>query len=66
MTAFDSHRCPFCGGDNMASGYGFAGGGLGGYTFCLDCDEMLVKHRDDPSDCFNGIVERAGGEPEGG
>ena len=51
-------KCPICGGTDLSFGYGFAGGGLGAYTFCLDCDEILSKDRDDPGDCFNGIQER--------
>lgn len=54
-------RCPICGSTNLSFGYGFAGGGLGAYTFCCDCDEILTKTRDDEGDCLNGIIER--GEP---
>jgi hypothetical protein len=54
--------CPLCGGET-SFGYGFAGGGLGGYTFCLDCDTLLTKHRTDEGDCLNGILERAETDP---
>jgi hypothetical protein len=34
--------CGLCGGDELDSGYGFAGGfGLGGYTFCGGCYAIL-------------------------
>ena len=32
--------CPKCGGNEHYSGYGFAVGGLGGYTIC-ECGEVL-------------------------
>jgi len=48
----DDGRCPVCGGE-MSSGYGFAGGGgIGGYTFCLDCDLMVTKQVDVPGESF--------------
>lgn len=58
MSDRDDAKCPACGGET-SFGYGFAGGGLGGYTFCLDCDQMISKERTDEGDCFNGIAERA-------
>ena len=57
MREESSTRCPVCGGSNLSFGYGFAGGGLGGYTFCLDCDEILTKHRTDMGECLHGISE---------
>lgn len=33
--------CGLCGSDQLEGGYGYAGGfGLGGYNFCLDCNEV--------------------------
>jgi hypothetical protein len=38
----DGNCCGLCGSESLYSGYGFAGGyGLGGYTFCLECDSVL-------------------------
>lgn len=54
--------CPVCGGSDLSYGYGFAGGGLGAYNFCVDCDTIISKTRDDEGDCFNGIVERSESE----
>ncbi len=53
--------CPLCGSRDLSFGYGFAGGGLGGYTLCLNCDGILTKHRTDEGDCLNGIIEREEG-----
>jgi hypothetical protein len=48
-------RCPICGG-NTTFGYGFAGGGLGGYTICLaDCG-IISKHRTDEGQCLHGVM----------
>ena len=33
--------CPKCGSNEHISGYGFAAGPLGGYTFCEGCDAIL-------------------------
>lgn len=33
--------CENCGSQDHVVGYGFAGGGLGSYTICLNCDEVL-------------------------
>jgi len=59
-------ECPVCGSHDLSFGYGFAGGGLGGYTFCVDCDTMITKERTDEGDCFNGIVERRSTGDDGG
>ena len=59
MNADELERCPVCSSTDLSFGYGFAGGGLGGYTFCLGCDLMITKERTDEGDCFNGIQERA-------
>ena len=41
MTGADVARCPKCGSEDLACGYGFAGGGgLGAWTACLDCDHI--------------------------
>lgn len=53
----DDGRCPVCGGETTF-GYGFAGGGLGPYTFCLDCDALIDKMRTGSGDCWNGMLER--------
>jgi hypothetical protein len=34
-------ECPFCKSTEITSGYGYAFGPLGGYTFCENCDELL-------------------------
>lgn len=31
-------KCPYCFSYNTDYGYGMAGGGLGTYSFCLDCN----------------------------
>jgi hypothetical protein len=33
--------CPKCGSNEHTTGYGFAGGPLGGYTFCDGCSVLL-------------------------
>ena len=33
--------CPKCGSNEHVTGYGFAAGPLGGYTFCEGCDAIL-------------------------
>jgi len=58
-------HCSVCGSKDLSFGYGFAGGGLGGYTFCLDCDLMITKELKDEGDCFNGIQERMEQESHG-
>ena len=40
--------CPKCGSQEHYSGYGFAAGGLGGYTIC-ECGEILEFHQDQES-----------------
>jgi hypothetical protein len=48
----DDGRCPVCGGE-MSFGYGLAGGGgIGAYTFCLDCDLVVTKQVDVPGESF--------------
>ena len=37
--------CPKCGGANIGFGYGLAGGGMGAYEYCEDCD-WFEKHLD--------------------
>lgn len=50
----DAKRCPECGSSNLSFGYGFAGGGgIGGYTFCVDCDCMIDKHVETAGSCLN-------------
>ena len=34
--------CPICGG-KVALGFGFAGGGLGCYTYCDNCQKVVSK-----------------------
>lgn len=47
MTCAKDARCPFCGGDRLTFGYGFAGGGgIGSYSMCLECDRILAKDVD--------------------
>ena len=53
MTSEAEARCPICGGANLTFGYGFAGGGLGPYTICLDCDCIVAKHRTEQGTVFN-------------
>jgi hypothetical protein len=36
-----SDKCPLCGSKNITSGYGYAGGPLGAYTFCDDHNELI-------------------------
>ena len=53
----DDEKCPICGGP-VTFGYGFAGGGLGGYTMCLaDCG-IITKHRTDEGECFHNVAEQ--------
>lgn len=47
MKEDSADKCPICGCTDLSFGYGFAGGGLGVYTLCLGCDEILTKTRDD-------------------
>lgn len=56
MTLAEDARCPVCGGE-LTFGYGFAGGGLGAYTFCLDCDRIITKERTDPGECLHSLEE---------
>ena len=39
--------CPDCGSVENYHGYGFAAGGLGGYTMCLECGKTL-EYSPDP------------------
>ncbi len=50
----DGAECPVCGGE-VTFGYGLAGGGLGGYTFCLDCGRIITKERTDPGECLHDL-----------
>lgn len=52
LTSEESAACPVCGGE-LTFCYGFAGGGLGPYTMCLDCDRIITKERKDPGECFH-------------
>lgn len=39
--------CGLCGSDDLASGYGLAGGGgIGSYNFCRGCQRVLDKSGD--------------------
>lgn len=38
-------KCPKCGSREHTQGYGFAAGGLGGYTIC-ECGEVLERFPD--------------------
>jgi hypothetical protein len=38
--------CSKCGSNDHYHGYGFAAGGLGTYTLCLGCDEVLERTPD--------------------
>lgn len=49
--------CPHCGSDEVSSGYGLAGGGIGSYTFCMACDEIINKKQDCPLCLGEGVVE---------
>ena len=60
----EDSRCPNCGGE-MTFGYGFAGGGLGPYTICLDCGGIITKHRTDPGECFHGVMLPPPGPDDG-
>lgn len=33
--------CPYCGSMETTSGYGYAAGPLGSYTFCDSCGELI-------------------------
>lgn len=57
MSEPEPERCPQCGGDSLSFGYGFAGGGgIGEYTFCLDCDCLTTKHVTEPGSCLHEPV----------
>ena len=43
-------ECPKCLSLNTTDGYGFAAGGFGPYTICLNCGHVLASF-DDP-ECF--------------
>lgn len=54
MSAPDDARCPKCGSESLGFGYGFAGaGGIGAYSFCLECDFQIDKHVDVPGKCLH-------------
>lgn len=38
--------CPKCWSNEHICGYGFAAGGLGSYTLCLGCEEVLERTPD--------------------
>jgi hypothetical protein len=40
--------CPKCGSSNLGEGYGLAGGGVGSYQYCDDCDWFYKTQ--DPGD----------------
>lgn len=42
----DERTCPKCGSHEIHDGYGFAAGGIGAYTMCLDCGEILASVQD--------------------
>lgn len=42
----DNKECPFCGSEEVYLGYGFAGGPLGFYEVCLNCDKFLEVYPD--------------------
>jgi hypothetical protein len=42
----DGITCPKCGSRDNYTGYGFAAGGLGGYTLCNACGVTLEFHPD--------------------
>ncbi len=43
----DTGKCPNCASETR-EGYGFAGGGLGAYTFCERC-RLIVTKTEDPA-----------------
>jgi hypothetical protein len=58
MSDPEDRRCPNCGSEQLSFGYGFAaGGGIGAYRFCLDCDLTVDKHVDVPGQCLHGLRE---------
>ena len=49
--------CPKCGGQ-LTFGYGLAGGGIGSYWMCLDCD--FFEKKQDTESCLD-LAERDDG-----
>lgn len=47
ITDGPAEKCPTCGAKTIC-GYGLAGGGMGAYTVCSECDWM-GKEQDEPS-----------------
>lgn len=41
----DTGQCPNCAGETE-QGYGFAGGGMGEYTYCEKCGTIVTKTED--------------------
>lgn len=58
--AFTYLHCPVCGSHELSFGYGLAYGGLGPYTFCVDCDTLISKHVTDHGECFNCDCDQLG------
>ena len=46
--------CPKCGSREHFTGYGFAAGGLGGYTIC-ECGEVLERFPDPDAEAASTI-----------
>lgn len=44
--AFNPEKCPVCRGIKIEMGYGLAGGGIGVYSYCLDCACVFDKVQD--------------------
>lgn len=61
----DDARCPFCGSERLTFGYGFAGGGLGSWTACLDCSRIIAKERSDEAGCFRPPILPPPGPDDG-
>lgn len=55
MTRKEDAPCPVCGGE-LTFGFGFAGGGFGHYSLCLDCNRIITKHRTDSGECFDRVA----------
>ena len=70
MTNAEESECPVCGSRNLMHCYGIAFGGLGSYTVCEDCDEVICKHVTLPGQCLHGLEtgtgDRGPGSGEGG
>lgn len=56
MTCESEAECPVCSSTDLSFGYGFAGGGFGPYTVCLDCGQLICKTQSDPGQCMDHVL----------